>query len=206
MKSIASHINLVDKIKNHNQLAEHVRARICTCNSFLSADFIAHYGEITDSVIAIRDEECVYIGVGYLYDKDRKYNVFRIAMGNDYQLCTSIDEVISYLNNAFSFDLPNDYDVSKISVLSDVVERRLKTYDYGCYTSYIRELVSLCLPDPSMPYYNRKTDHGRRLEFTKFRIDRVPPALYALAERLSNRIKPRIHKNGYLVVEYKNEE
>jgi hypothetical protein len=55
-------------------------------------------------------------------------------------------------------------------------------------------------------YYNRRTGDIRRLEFLSIKMATVPLELRALANKLSNQIRPYIHKKGYLVVEFKNEE
>lgn len=212
MKSIDNHIKVIDQIRNHRNLSDSIKSMISTYNSFLSVDYIAHYGEINNSLCLCHGSTYIDIGVGYVFDKSRTYTIFRIDSSEGSIICDSVDSVVNKLNELVSFDLTNDRTLvntkfKNVSVIKDTQIDLGNPYDYGNYTTYIRKLISDCLPAFSTShYYNRRTGSIRRLEFLSIRVASVPLELRALANKLSNQIRPYIHRKGYLVVEFKNEE
>lgn len=212
MKSVDNHIKLIDQIRNHHGLSDSIKSRLSTYNSFLSADYIAHYGEIINSLCLCYGSTYIDIGVGYVFDKSRSYPVFRIASSEGSVICNSVDQVVTKINELVSFYLTNgqlshNTKLKNSPVIKDTQIDLGNPYEYGNYTTYIRKLISDCLPDHSTShYYNRRTGNIRRLEFLSVRLVYVPMKLCALANKLSNRIRPYIHRKGYLVVEFKNEE
>lgn len=212
MKSIDTHIKLINEIKSHPKLSDAIKSRLSTYNSFLSADFIVHYGEVINCLCLCYDSTYIDIGVGYVFDKTRSYAVFRICSAEGSFICDSVDSVVTKLTELVSFDLMNDQSVydTKLknkSVIKDTQIDIGNPYDYGNYTTYIRKLIADCLPAHSTGhYYNRRTGDTRRLEFLSIKLSSVPLELRALANKLSNQIRPYIHRKGYLVVEFKNEE
>ena len=212
MKSIDTHIKLINEIKNHPDLNDLIKQSFSTYNSFLSADYIAHYGEISNCLCACYNDTFIDIGVGYVFDKTKSYSIFRISSREGNTICSSVKEVITKINELVYFDLLNDQfdidkDITKSSFIKDTQISLGSPYDYANYTTYIRQLIADCLPECSTShYYNRRTGNVRRLEFLKIRPMTVPTELRALANKLSNRIRPYIHRKGYLVVEFLNEE
>lgn len=206
MKSVDSHIKIIEQIQNHQSLDKQIKSKLSVCGSFLSMDYIAHYGEVLNCLSYVDNNKHIIIGIGYLFDKERTYTIFRLVSGTTHIICNSIDHVVAELKSIISLSIPsgrlvhtsniNNHDHNK-----DTQSSLSNPYNFSCYTTYIRKQVMHALENKfnMTGYYNRKRGSTRHLEFIRARTDIVPWELNELSYKLP--IRPYI-KNGYIAVAF----
>jgi hypothetical protein len=196
MDRLPKHKRVIELITNHSELRPDISFQPIE-NPFFD-DHIAHYENYIDHVLAKCDNKSAAIGFSYQADEygDNIYTAYRITFKNKYKFCRNINQLIPALNDAFSFDLPDDAP-EVIPIIKNIVPIR-ETQGINVRAS-IEALIG------KKKYYNRKKDNTRRYEFVGYQLESLTPDLISLYNSIRESIPSFtmvVHKNGYLVTTF----